>query len=112
MRRIVFIKRNMKLKTWWQGLKYWQKGGIIGALVPIILLALSFFCVSIISGDESIFCTIPLVPISFFFVFDILVRFDFLPNKIVMIFYYLFSIVIYFLIGALIGLIIGKLKKK
>ena len=101
-----------KLKTWWRGLKYWQKGGMIGALIPIILILVSLFCVSVISGDESIYCTIPFFLISFFFVLDILVIFDFLPNQIIMIFYYLSSIVIYSVIGALIGLIIEKIKRK
>ena len=32
----------MDLKKWWRKLDYWKKGGIISALIPLILFLISF----------------------------------------------------------------------
>jgi len=84
------MKKENKIKNWWQGLKYWLKGGIIGLFVLIILdfLSLPFYNEDALKyiGWQAYIIGFPLV--------------------------LLYLCVPFFIIGALIGLIIGKIKKK
>jgi len=88
------------LKTKWQRLKYWQKGGVIGFIVGLGIVYSIINC----SGETTLCWSLLLltatsVMISNLFSHEIL-------NPI-----FIFSVLIqYFLIGALIGLIIGKVK--
>ena len=87
----------MKLKTWWQGLKYWLKGGII-SLVIFLLMDFVFVLFLKLNGGSAAseaesFFGLYAYPLTFF---GILIQYG--P--------------FIFVAGALIGLIIGKIKKK
>lgn len=94
-----------KLKKFWSKLKYWQKGGLIGFLLGVVYLfflfpndyifgkytyGVLFYLGETFCGDEG----------TFFF--------GIICELGIMFAYFL----VYIIIGALIGLIIKKLKKK
>jgi hypothetical protein len=91
----------MKPKKFWNKLKYWQKGGIIFSLLGILISILAFNC------SDTPFCWgvfIATMPVSFASTPS---TYDIQPFVLPV-----FITVQYFLIGALIGLIMGKVKKK
>lgn len=113
-----------KLKKFWGKLKYWQKGGIIGFLLGISYLILFWLSVYLtflfpnIDPDNDLFFRILLYPV---------LMLGILPAMLLTIFPVcegqscldfirlvgpLISIVSLSLLGALIGFIIGKIKKK
>jgi hypothetical protein len=108
----------MKLKTWWQQLKYWQKGGLIGFIIPIILFLFGLIITPIgyllvIMAIPPFFIFFGLQPLDFFGAIgteNILnVEYDI---AIPILLGVVFTPIFYALIGALIGLIIGKVKRK
>ena len=96
------------LKTWWQGLKYWQKGGIIGVGVGIFLVAIS----PVAFSWHETYLGILYLPASFLIegvLYQFLSKFS---SSIASTYAILIFLLHYLLIGALIGLIIGKVKGK
>lgn len=113
-----------KLKSWWQGLEYWKKGGIIGVVIGIIFLLGAYlyqWWVGYTKPDFSIARLVIEKPnvIEILMVSPFLVASFILfliigaeaPNSLTPV-VILLGLVIYFLIGALIGMIIGKIKGK
>lgn len=116
-----------KLKKFWSKLKYWQKGGIIGGFLFTIFayfwifIGLDFAC-NLFYPDKGDFgCLIlivPLVPAVFVVGLfgDFVRQYSLEANILVNILGYIYATLIYFLqgfiLGALIRLIIGKVKKK
>ncbi len=109
-----------KIMEFWKKLKYWQKGGIIGSLVYLTYLILVWGILQSCEGGLGcaglIVLVVPLAIISYPFnsfierFINILPDFlGILTSWILMLF---LTIIQGFLIGALIGLIVGKLKKK
>ena len=103
-----------KFKEWWKGLSYWKKGGIIGASIPIILFLVTlilprpFQIVGYAIGISFIFLNYWLGrPISHFT--------NCLGENCWGYWFYvsfIFSIFEFFLIGALISLLIKRLKNE
>lgn len=108
-----------KIKEFWRKLKYWQKGIIVGYIFGLISMTMTLYLHLIIPNiPDSIYKYSFFL---FFFADDIIRRILFLLNfnldkatyiKVVMYFGSVVGIIFYILIGALIGLIIGKIKKK
>ena len=101
-----------KIKEFWNKLKYWQKGGIIGLLVGLIPY-LAFYLFNV---DMFPFLAIPLaIPVILpMIVISLLVGSQSDPLAIEGIAAYalIISPIFYLILGFIIGLIIGKLKKK
>ncbi len=94
----------MKLKQSWQGLKYWQKGGVIGVGVGIFLVAIS----PVAFSWHETYLGILYLPARFL-IDGVLYQFlSKLSSSIAFTLAILIFLLHYFLIGALIGLIIGK----
>lgn len=95
----------------WKDWAYWLKGGIIAALVPIIVFIANFLIDSIAgtSGETSLFYFLiiasPAIPI-----FDVLLN-PSIPYNITYIIFFVSTLVIYFIIGSIIGWIVGKRKR-
>ena len=97
----------------WKHWPYWLKGGVIGGGVTIISVALFYSCTLLDTSHGSFLC-LPFLFISPMFPFAIL--FD----KLDQIFQYqlpfillpVVSIVSYFIIGSLVGSLIGYIKSK
>ena len=87
-----------KIKNWWQGLKYWQKGFYIGLIFTII----SFF------GPE-LFPSLRILSVPY--ALSLYLAFGGGGGLLGTIFIFI-SPIFYILLGTLIGLIIGKIKKK
>lgn len=51
------------LKTWWQGLKYWQKGGIILSSIDLIIIIIGKF--TNIDPFSYFYLSLPLFPLNF-----------------------------------------------
>jgi len=104
-----------KLKQRWQGLKYWQKGGLIGAGIILLVNTIAFSLAIYASGNASnvgeailFFELITIgIPIFIFVPFEL----HTLSEEVKKLFF-IWSIFAFYLIGALIGLIIGKVKGK
>jgi len=98
---------TISLKSWWQGLKYWQKGGVVGAIISVIFIVLSLSCIVIVGwGDNVIYC----FPIFTIFELAVALTYVFESEIVMVIMYFLLTTMIYTLFGALIGLIIGKVE--
>jgi len=105
----------MKLKQRWQGLKYWQKGAIIGIVVNyglIVILGASGINILGPSFFHSILSSYVLLNMFILVLTDVLN----LCRWEDCIIYILFTLLIWIplvglILGALIGLIIGKVKK-
>ncbi|MBI2650283.1 hypothetical protein HYX04_03140 [Candidatus Woesearchaeota archaeon] len=100
-----------KTKQFWGKLKYWQKGGVIGLIFGLIVFYFSFspfydspFLIILIALPYLSFATI-------LWILNALPNDPLAPEGIVVIAVYL-SPIFYTLLGILIGLIIGKIKKK
>ena len=92
-----------KVKRFWKKLKYWQKGGIIGLLVGLIpYLAFDIF------PFLAVLAILPMIVIS------LLVgpQSDPLAIEGIAAYALIISPIFYLILGFIIGLIIGKLKKK
>ena len=113
----------------WRNLKYWQKGGIIGTIIAIILSLLSLTCLFIIDSYYGIACLLIPAGLQILSIADYLsyfsgnmVYFFGLENTyiygfsviewLLIVYYYLISIIVYSLIGMLIGLTYEQLKLK
>jgi hypothetical protein len=100
-----------RLKLLWNKFKYWQKGGVIGAI-----LYSSIFAIIFLRGDTSEL-VIPFVPTIIIILIlcgeshfpgllpDYLCKNELGISSII-------SLILGFFFGALIGLIIGKIKRK
>jgi|SRR3989344_1029956 len=93
----------------WKNWPYWLRGGVVGAGVTLISWALTNACTKIIvvPGYDGLgFECLPFALIWFpFWPFDVLTS---LPD----ILYIFIGTIFWFVVGSLIGLIIGKLKSK
>jgi len=97
-----------KLKEWWKKLEYWKKGGVIGLIVGIILGTSTILCALSNFGEG---CLPLIVFWLFWFPFEKI--FEKIPGSIAYaIFGYGFFIIEYAIVGALIGFIISKIRKK
>lgn len=97
-----------KIKQFWNKLRYWQKGGIIGLLVGIIYIIYLFSTTLLI---REIFAPLNDLILHFPRVIGDIVFECWFCNSL-LVFIAILSITQFALIGALIGLIIGKVKKK
>ncbi len=98
-----------KVKKFWGKLEYWQKGGIVGLSMGIVYITYLFG--TLLFTSKEIFA--PLNDLILFFpreIGDIIFE-CWLCNSL-LVFIAILSVIQFALIGALIGLIIGKLKKK
>jgi hypothetical protein len=96
-----------KIKNWWKTLKYWQRGFIIGFLSSII--SISFFInAEFYYGFMEIFSTVIMFPLCFIEILFIPEGTGHPPLCVLSI---LLTPFIYGLIGALIGILIDKIKK-
>ena len=87
-----------KVKKVWKKLEYWQRGALIG--ISIGLFPLNEAITSVLVPINDIILRFP----------RILISFEISTFNFYLMFIY--SIVQWYLLGALIGLIIGKVKKK
>ena len=95
----------------WKKQSYWVKGLIIGSIITIIPLLFMFGCWSLFSGEGKMICILFILHL---YILSIPLQnvFNHVPaNFIESVPYYLFSILFYPSFGALIGLIIDKIKK-
>jgi len=98
-------------------MKAWLKGGLIGVGISVILIIIFILCGLICVGDEAcIGCLVFGIPLPGVLIL-LSEPFNFISNIILRktsewLVFSIFSIVIYFLIGALIGWIVGKIKSK
>ena len=100
----------MKVKQFWKKLKYWQKGGIDGLIVGIIYVMYLWGTLLLIIHKE-IFA--PLNDLILYFPREIGdIVFECWWCNSLFVFVTILSVIQFALIGAFIGLIIGKLKKK
>ncbi len=92
----------IKLKTKWQGFEYWQKGGLIGLVAGILMYPITVFLTNFYgyTVTYSLFYGIT------YTIYNILFN-----GKSAIKFAILTSPIFYGIIGVLIGLIIGKLRK-
>ncbi len=89
----------------WKDLDSWLKGGIIGIIV-YILATLVFWIIGLIIGAGAFFA-IPSLPSLFVFNFEASAG-----QSSNLFWVIIISILVYFLIGALIGWIVGKIKSR
>ncbi len=86
----------------WKDWSIWLKGGIIGLIIFLLLMIVSTFNSNSAMG--------------FFFIFPIILfcrgNLDCLSEPMLPILGYVLLAFLYFIIGAIIGLIIGKIKSK
>jgi len=86
-------------------MKAWLKGGLIGLIIAFIFYISYYLCGKICSVDSCVICAfigIPLWPITFITIIFV----SYIPYYIS----YILGISFYFLIGAIIGWLIGKKK--
>ena len=81
---------------------YWLKGGLIGLGIGLILVAITFLCTPFFSGmGARLTCWIPVLLVMMVFPWSE-------KGSLILFVYPLF----YFVIGTLIGLIVGAIKRK
>jgi hypothetical protein len=92
----------MKLKQWWKSKSYWLKGGIIGLIVAVVLFIIYLFCGLNCTELDCVICAIFMLPgvLSVFY-----------SNRSFLL-VIIINIIIFFLIGALMGKFIEKIKSK
>lgn len=99
----------------WKNLPSWLKGGIIG-LIPILIVMLADFIFTCNFGTHSEFCGLFTIFASFPLYIITISKYGIFPYgdvpTLVVIILPLLSLVMYFLVGALIGWIVGKFKSK
>ena len=109
----------MRLKDRWKNLKPWGKGGFIGLFIYslISIITLLWYLVEIIRNNSSdqigLIWLIPGIPLIIFTIPTNLhenLFTEFLMSSYSI--YFISLAIIYFLIGALVGLFIGKVKSK
>jgi hypothetical protein len=88
----------------WKNLSYWLKGGIILAGINFLLIVLYYL---ISNGQGSYYDPSAFLYISSFLVTDFFYWGSNSPLEI-----FIFSSIFYFIIGAIIGLIYGKIKNR
>ena len=102
------------LKFWFKGLKYWQKGSVMGFGTGIL-----YFVIALSLAEIDAYYKINLDFIAVFILFTIglgliltATIYQLFPNSsdVSIILVWLSSLMVYTVIGALIGLIIGKVK--
>jgi len=92
----------MTLKTWWKRRKGWEKGGMIFSIIGISISIRLSNC----SGEGDAICwSLAYLSYPAFLISNLL------PNVVYGLAIVVLIIIQYFLIGALIGFIIGKGKK-
>jgi len=97
------------LKTWWQGLKYWQKGGIVGFLVGFTFNFGGFFILSYLPHFDWLFEILVMSNFISRPIGDILFECVLCEGLYVKVgFVLLLGALQWTIIGTLIGLIIGK----
>ena len=104
---LVLGSGSLKIEKFWSRLKHWQKGGLIGLLLGLF---------SMIGANANRFMGIFLIPgylfiVLLFWITGSLPDDPLGPEGLVAA-AFLFTPLIYAVFGALIGLIIGKIKKK
>ena len=104
----------MRIKKWFLSKSYWMRGGIIGAIISVLLSLLTFPCLIIIKGVEGLSCVLLLSPVIILFT-----TFNFLDNffaqfgmTIYLILVSILQFIAWVVIGVLLGWIIGKIKSK
>jgi len=96
----------------WKNWPYWLKGGTITTLFPIIVFILNFLIDSIVgtSGETFLFFFLiiatPALPI-----FNVFFK-PSIPYNVTYIIFFVATLVIYFIIGSIMGWIIAKRKSK
>jgi hypothetical protein len=95
----------------WKNLSYWLRGGVIGLVVGLVVNIITSILENIYSLN--IVQTIPSKP----YIVDLLIGFINIPNSIIFaIMFYIFYIIelafYWFIIGALAGWLVGKIKSK
>ena len=112
-----------KIKKFWEKLKYWQKGAIVGIIFGLIswligsLTQLILPSVDLENPSSVLIYSFALLFLGLYITGRILfpLNYNMDENDFINLVFYAGSfigIIFYTLIGALIGLIIGKLKKK
>lgn len=113
------VRKNLKMK--WKHFPTWLKGGILVVSIQIILLIFVWLIFLIILIISSLTNYIPSMEVREFLLGIILLGhlIAFFPGAVlfelglrVEILFVVESVIIYFLIGALIGWIVGKVKRK
>ena len=105
-----------ELKKFWNKLKYWQKGLIIGFFLPIIVFVIGLFLPIVLSMSRDSFNRLIFINkiiglfVSPFCFFNIFASSGHPPICAIPLSY--FSPLVYAIIGTLIGLIINKINKK
>jgi hypothetical protein len=102
------------LKTWWQGLKYWQKGALIGPLFIIVYILVIILTLKLFGGNIPDWLN---YGINFSFGLPYMLSALIFRQFGYVTFGYIWYIILlgllfYIIFGALIGLIIGKVKGK
>lgn len=109
-----------KIKKWWRNIKYWKKGIIIGGLISIIfMITFSIITYNFSGFYETKFSFINYIGLIIFgipIMLGLLAKIlypcmDYCPI-IYKILYPIIIIIFWSLVGALLGLIIQKLKKR
>ena len=100
--------------NWFVLKPYWLKGGIIGFIGGIFLSVLSFLCLSSLEvggeGFTGLVCFVFILPGALFiFLFSFI---DFSNEILVTWMMQIPHLIFWFLVGGIVGWVIGKIKKK
>lgn len=109
---------------WFKSKSYWLKGGIVGTILFVFSSLLSIFCLSTTAGEHSMSCVfIPAFFVGWWFWEIVTTNPDFFVLEDI--FYSIFgnsemswiiathvtSLIIFFVAGAIIGWVVGKIKR-
>ncbi|MFH0856929.1 MAG: hypothetical protein V1860_03460 [bacterium] len=88
----------MMFKNWWNSISFPLKGGFIGIFITIIYSAIMYGYIAVygININGQFYNSFPMV----------FLMGEYFPSSII------FCLIFYFLLGALVGYIIGKIKAK
>ena len=91
----------------WKDLNYWLKGGILSAIIFVIVFLLAFYLDATYGGHPGllIFPLIPLIILSSLFNLDISLTNSFIIVILLLLFFW-------FIVGAIIGWMYGKIKNR
>jgi hypothetical protein len=94
----------------WKKWTYWLRGGVIGIIIPILSMILTQTCTAMSESYGCYFFSFPL----FLYGITTLNFFPHFAEKITNLgtFGFLISILIWFVVGSLIGAIVGNMKSK
>jgi len=91
----------------WKNWSYWLRGGIISVIIYLILLLITFLCAENASG-EGFVCLLFFVPTLLLMpLYQAIFGY---PEPVYLA--YVFFVIFWFVIGAVVGLIIGKIKRR